>query len=684
MTNRITSCTVCDMRPKRQRGMVTLVVMLFLIATVVFSLSQMLNVSSGNVIDGQRQGDSTAAFFVAESGLEKGHAIVNAAFGPTFNNTSCTSIPTAASSPYSLGRGSVSVSAVSTPATCDNRSVTPCEKCTVISSGQVGVSNRTLTQDMLLTTANGVSCNSAVSDCTNVSAPPPTWKLNLYNNYPSPAIAMFSLAAQRQGAQTGASCTNPACKLQWNINTSNGGSSVGSMGNAVSIASGGSYEIYQTLTTSYNVAEVGALFPGSSPGPSLTGRYVSGNPVPGGAAYWNDNESGNTGGTIAKANSTSGFFTNDGTWTDPATDSCTTTPAPNSKQTCTTWCYGGDTLVFGFAGSSSSVADELSDVIFDTAGQNIHMARIAKFPTSGIAGAANNVYSEIWYLRNPDYLSNATASSGGVVTGSIGATFTGALTNGSNVMAVSSITSGVLHVGDVVSCDGGGACPAVLSAGTTSIIAQTLGTTGGVGNYTLSVSCANPNCGARNDKTSSTKLEVTAVGSGYLSVGDALTGTGVTANTAVSSIVGAGNVLGTYTVNTAQTVTSTANNLTAAGSTIHVIGAAVPASGVLVSIKTGTGALPVQTRVLGSPTPTATVFKVDKTPSSRLINATICGGTCAFFQHGPSATTSFNVTKSPNTGYWGGGFMCLKGVDITPQVVTSSSAISRRWTEVIH
>ena len=37
-----------------------------------------------------------------------------------------------------------------------------------------------------------------------------------------------------------------------------------------------------------------------------------------------------------------------------------------------------------------------------------------------------------------------------------------------------------------------------------------------------------------------------------------------------------------------------------------------------------------------------------------------------------------------NTGYWGAGFMCLKGVDITPQVVTSSSALSRRWTEVIN
>jgi len=68
--------------------MVTAVVMLFLVATVVFALAQMVNVSGGNVIDGQRQGDSSAAFFLAESGIERGHAIVDAAFGPTFNNTS--------------------------------------------------------------------------------------------------------------------------------------------------------------------------------------------------------------------------------------------------------------------------------------------------------------------------------------------------------------------------------------------------------------------------------------------------------------------------------------------------------------------------------------------------------------------------------------------------------------------
>src|SRR5439155_7439192 len=91
--------TVSSTRPIRQRGMVTLVVMLFLIATVVFALSQMLNVSSGNVIDGQRQGDGTAAFFLAESGLDKGRSALWASSLQT--DATCTGV----ASSYPLGRG---------------------------------------------------------------------------------------------------------------------------------------------------------------------------------------------------------------------------------------------------------------------------------------------------------------------------------------------------------------------------------------------------------------------------------------------------------------------------------------------------------------------------------------------------------------------------------------------------
>src|SRR2546427_10373535 len=121
MTHRTVSSAARSKHPTRQRGMVTMVIMLFLIATVVFALSQMLDVSSGNVIDGQRQGDSTSAFFLAESGLEKARASVNAALAGNFSNATCTGIATN----YTLGPGAVRVTAVSEPATCDNTGGTP-------------------------------------------------------------------------------------------------------------------------------------------------------------------------------------------------------------------------------------------------------------------------------------------------------------------------------------------------------------------------------------------------------------------------------------------------------------------------------------------------------------------------------------------------------------------------------
>jgi hypothetical protein len=111
----------------------------------------------------------------------------------------------------------------------------------------------------------------------------------------------------------------------------------------------------------------------------------------------------------------------------------------------------------------------------------------------------------------------------------------------------------------------------------------------------------------------------------------------------------------------------------------------IPAGGTLVSVRSVAGTVAAGTRVLASPAPTATLFKISTatTSATRLVGATICGGTCAFFQHGASATTSFNVTKSAGTGYWGSGFLCLKGVDLTPQVVTSSSTAGSGWTEPV-
>ena len=108
--------------------MVTTVVLLFLIATVIFALSLMISQSGNNVIDGRRQNDSTAAFFAAESGLEAALASLSAsAQAGSYTDASCTGLAGTTNNSW----GTVTLSTVSAPATCDNSGATPCTSCSV-------------------------------------------------------------------------------------------------------------------------------------------------------------------------------------------------------------------------------------------------------------------------------------------------------------------------------------------------------------------------------------------------------------------------------------------------------------------------------------------------------------------------------------------------------------------------
>lgn len=670
----------------RQRGAAGIIIAMLLTFMMAAAVLGMLSMSGSSVMDAGNNGQQITALFLAESGLERGQATVAAASSIT--QAVCTGV---SGGPYTLGGGTFTLSGTSyavgsvTPNTpCDSSGGTPCGKCVLTATGNAGANVRTISRTLSLTTANGASCNAstAVPDCTNATAPPATWQLTLRNSYAHNAIALFDLAFLRQGDPTGAACTSAGCSLMWNTNANNGSNSVGGMGNAVTIPSGQTYNIYQTLSINRDLAEVGALFPGSgASGPSIVGATAPS--IAGARAYWDDtNPNGGGSKTVGRAADSNGQ-TNNGTAN--TVTSCSA-PGPNSAQACDNWCLGGDMLVFGFAAhSDSGLSDSLSSVLFNTAGapaQNISLTRIAKFPNSTIAGAPTDVYSEVWYAHNEDYLSNQTAYSGGAVTGAVGATFSASMSNNSNVMTT--VPAGALHVGDTVACNGG-PCPAFLPATITA-------TTGGTSPYTLSANCVNPRCNAFNGKTTlSSFLEVTAVASGYLTIGDTISGTGVTAGTTITSIVGAGNVVGSYGISIAQTVASTA--ITSNGTTIHVTGGTVPASGIptagtIVAVNSGaaTGAFAANTTVLAAPAPTATLYKVSAVPGTRLSGAKICGGTCAYFDQTSAATkTTFAINKStaPGTDNWAAGFMCLTGADITPISVSSSTVQPTDWYEAV-
>jgi len=661
----------------RQQGIAAVAVMILLIAAVIFALSQTLTITASNSIDNDQQMDSAAALFLAESGLERARGILAAA--EPLTSTVCLGLADGA---HSLGRGNFAVSnATSNPAACDNSGTTmcggsPCPKCnscSVQSTGTVGSASRTLTHSMSLTTLNGTAGTG-----TKVS-------MVLRNTYPHTAVALFNLATRRSGNETDAICNNIGtanggvanCAIKWNVQSQNGGGnpSVGGMGVAVTIPANDSATILQTLSSSRSYAEVGALFPGSS-APSVVG------------AYWSDS---NGGGSKTVGNSATGG-TNDGAACAPGvvSASClaaTTPPSPipnqGSAQASMSWCYGADTLVFGFSGRSSVLLDNpLTAVTFNTAGtpaQNIALTQLAHFPNTSITTAPGDVYSDVWYVHNPNYLSfNAGAGATSYpkeVLGSIGATFTASIPNNSHTMtvAVGGVSSGKLSVGDVISGSN------KLPAGTTILAAPAGGLNG---SYTLSQN-ATGNVNAAALVAASTQLIVTAITSGPLTSGTAINGVGVTAGTTVSSGPdGSGN----YVVSAAQTFSPTPITQGVSSAAIIVpSGGTAPSAGTIVTVYSGTGQFQAQTTVLATPAPTATTFTVDKLPTTGLRGAVICGGTCAFFDHGNNFqnSTIFSIAINSNTSQWSSGFMCLSGADVTPIPVTSSSVNKVYWTEVV-
>jgi hypothetical protein len=182
----------------------------------------------------------------------------------------------------------------------------------------------------------------------------------------------------------------------------------------------------------------------------------------------------------------------------------------------------------------------------------------------------------------------------------------------STVLNVTAATSGALVVGDLV--DGVGVTP------NTKVATFTTGT-GGIGKYTVnnaqqvlpraittysnttgaySISTAQ-NVASTTITTASTYLNLTAVAGGIFSIGDALSGTGVTSGTTVIAYGTATGGVGSYVVSIAQTVSpttisSTSNvlNITAVSSGSIAVGHIVQGTGVtsvttVTALGTGTG-----------------------------------------------------------------------------------------------
>lgn len=185
------------------------------------------------------------------------------------------------------------------------------------------------------------------------------------------------------------------------------------------------------------------------------------------------------------------------------------------------------------------------------------------------------VPGSVLYARFSDgALFGGAVPSGATATGSIGATFTATGTGTS--LAVTAVT-GLISIGDTIAGTG-------VPAGT-SIVAQVSGTPGGAGTYTTSAATT---AAAATVTSFGDVLNVSAVGSGVLAVGDALTGTGIPAGATIASqISGAAGGVGVYTLDIPATAYAASTALTVIGGILtKFVAKSVAAVGQLVQIST--------------------------------------------------------------------------------------------------
>lgn len=147
------------------------------------------------------------------------------------------------------------------------------------------------------------------------------------------------------------------------------------------------------------------------------------------------------------------------------------------------------------------------------------------------------------------------AAANASATGSIGATFTATGTGTS--LAVTAVT-GLISIGDTIAGTG-------VPAGTT-IVAQVSGTTGGAGTYTTSVATT---ASAATVTAFGDKLNITAVSSGTLEVGESVTGTGVPAGAVIDSqLSGAVGGVGVYVISVPATAYAASTAITSVGGVV--------------------------------------------------------------------------------------------------------------------
>ncbi len=721
----------------RQQGMVTVLAVIFLITGVIFVLSQTLNITGSNSIDNSRQMDSTAALFLAESGIERGqYTLVK---GDEVTSDWCSGIT---AGPLSLGDrgGSFTITGTSSPPQCGGTNPAICQSCLITSTGKVGNSSRTIERNISLASKYGTAGYGQYASMT------------LSNKTSTPALALFVLSMRRNGNETDALCTGLStsgipvdCIMQWNVQSQNGGGtgSAGGMGVSVVIGGNDSATITQTLSSVRTYSEVGVLLP-SADGEAAPGLVGS---------YWNDKAGkqwavGKYGGSA----STSSGQTSNGDASSSCALTLASSPVPNSgsAQAGDCWCRAANTMLFGYSGrawddpKTAALNNALTRVVFGP--MNYPLTRLAKYanndnpldPVISDTTFDASAFAEIWYAQNQDFLTNSAAWAGGTGTGTVGAKFTGSIA--SNTLTVTNITTGgnfgALFTGDtftsgatgkigIGSCTGSPptmTCPVdtaqAVPSGTTittssSVLTATISSGGWAIGDTLSFGSTAPFLGTTTIISPARTGVLGNTGTYNLSAANYFNGS-ITAlsptvytslatpSLAIGSLVrvrsGNGKIFASATgsiTGTILTVTTVGSGRLAVGDRLVDANGAIGSGTTITAYGTGTGGAGTYT-ISSSQTVASTSFAIWRTVTAVAINsftlsaptstvlsaAEVCGGMCALFDS--SSETGFSITRNTPGGQadWTSGFLCASGAG-KPQVVSSVLVRPGVWHEQV-
>ena len=562
----------------RQRGIAALMAVLLLVTAVIFALVQTLGISGAAGTDNLQQLRSTAAFFLAESGIENAQSILrSAALAGTISNTSCTGL--SALSPVSLGSGNLQgtfrySAAVSTPTTCGGANPA-CTSCALTVRGDVVGASRSILTQMSANRSDGVegyghqftlNLDTSVDNSfafTHLAYNPQT-------NWGGDAVAGY---CQNNGPGSLTTCTE-SWKLAGTFYNN-----TASQGVFASVASAGVYTITEELKTfdtppvftDRNYVQTGVTFRPLTGFSTVThvGSFASSpnNICVASATPRTQPITYYVGSATYCARYEYQYALLDANWTcNPS--SGTSVNWPNAAN--------ADTLIVGFGGkpyyggSGARRTNQLNGLSLN--GQALYR----QLTMSGTQG--DSMYSQIWYAYNPGYYSStANATNANTFTGAVGAQFTGSIGPTSTTFTGSisgttltvTSTTGTLLVGDTLSSN----APGTDVRNNTKITQFGTGT-GGTGTYT--VSGASQTVSSRTITATRSTLTVTNISTGSnggaLRRGDTLasnaSGTDVSTGTTITQFGTGTGGLGTYFVSIVQTVGS--RTITAASNILRV------------------------------------------------------------------------------------------------------------------